>query len=39
VRAWARRAAVDLLRMTVLAGAMAVLFILGDLVVYGRVNW
>ena len=39
MRAWAREAARDLLRMAVLAGAMTALFILGDLIIHGRVNW
>jgi hypothetical protein len=29
----------DMLWLAVLAGAGSVVFILGDLVIYGRVNW
>jgi hypothetical protein len=29
----------DLLMMAVLAGVMTALFILGDLAMYGKVNW
>lgn len=39
MRAWARAMAFDLARMALLTGALTTLFILGDLIVYGRVNW
>jgi hypothetical protein len=39
VRAWGRKAVRDLASMVVLTGVMTVLFIIGDLIVHGRVNW